>query len=532
MCITYIYIYGHPPPYDPPRGHMYCYLLYKTHILRVPILSPSYMFVTICNNTMSWDSLGKAPQRKNWPPTQNPKKTSRKQKKNIAFLKYFRSRWHFCFLPTSCQRRSWRLWRTSPRFGQLQRREKPAPLWSPVPPWRSVSLSRMSGIPVFRPSFERKELTSVCQCKASSLCVLGLCFVVCRKVAFSRTGKARRVPIVALGSSSLCASSKTGKVWAHKCAAKLCRKYIQPHDFHPIFHHGRGASYTPLGYQAAVLCCALAGVPATSAPVILGMNHKPVSRIYNNLEITRSRHVLQKQKEIHFGARHKWCDVEADEVDVGKEVDLHHNRAKWEQWGGIVERGQRSTLVLFRLPPKTTAVRSPGPGPNHQARLETHCSEVLGEPRCDLAYWWCQDLQDEIVRRAAWQCGAQEEAGPREGKACVGETSLHQNVETQVAKWQERNRESRYAESSTASGAICAQLWNMLRVRPGPSRLPVEFEQRSGRIGIVPRTFGMPPARCWRICASDQGFAVQKRIRGFTFTAVAPLMSSNTLFIP
>ena len=81
------------------------------------------------------------------------------------------------------------------------------------------------------------------------------------------------------------------------------------------------------------------------------------------LEIARSRHVLQKQKEIHFGARHKWCDVEADEVDIGKEVDLQHKRAKWEQWGGIVERGQPSTLVLFRLPPKTTAVRSPGPGP-------------------------------------------------------------------------------------------------------------------------------------------------------------------------
>lgn len=117
---------------------------------------------------------------------------------------------------------------------------------------------------------------------------------------------------------------KDRKVWAHKCTAKLCRKYVQPHDFHPIFHHGRGASYTPLGHQAAVLCCALAGVPATSAPVILGMNHKPVSRIYNNLEIARSRHVLQKQKEIHFGARHTWCDVEADEVDIGKEVDLQH----------------------------------------------------------------------------------------------------------------------------------------------------------------------------------------------------------------
>ena len=38
-------------------------------------------------------------------------------------------------------------------------------------------------------------------------------------------------------------------------------------------------------------------------------------------------------------------------------------RARWEQWGGLVERGRPDTLVLFRLSPKTTASRSPGPGP-------------------------------------------------------------------------------------------------------------------------------------------------------------------------
>ena len=61
---------------------------------------------------------------------------------------------------------------------------------------------------------------------------------------------------------------KDGKVWARKCAAKHCRKYIQPHDFHPVFQNGSGASYTSLGHQAAALCCALAGVPVTATPVI------------------------------------------------------------------------------------------------------------------------------------------------------------------------------------------------------------------------------------------------------------------------
>lgn len=118
-----------------------------------------------------------------------------------------------------------------------------------------------------------------------------------------------------------------------------------------------------MGHQAAVLCCALAGVPVTSVPVILNMDHKPVSRIYTNLELARSRHVLKKEKGIHFGAKQRWCDVEADEVDVGKEVQMDQKTATWEQWGGIVERGQPHSLVLFHLRAKATAVRSPGPGP-------------------------------------------------------------------------------------------------------------------------------------------------------------------------
>ena len=48
---------------------------------------------------------------------------------------------------------------------------------------------------------------------------------------------------------------------------------------------------------------------------------------------------------------------------MGKEVEMDQKRARWEQWGGLVERGRPDALVLFRLSPKTTASRSPGPGP-------------------------------------------------------------------------------------------------------------------------------------------------------------------------
>lgn len=156
---------------------------------------------------------------------------------------------------------------------------------------------------------------------------------------------------------------KGRRSWAHKCTVQGCRKYVQPHDFHPIFFSGSGQSHTPLKNQAAVLCCALAGVPVTSVPIILEMNHKPVERIFKNLEIARDQHVRKKEKAIKLGSNQKWADVRADEVDVGKEVEMDQKRARWEQWGGLLERGRPDTLVLFRLSPKTTASRSPGPGP-------------------------------------------------------------------------------------------------------------------------------------------------------------------------
>lgn len=93
------------------------------------------------------------------------------------------------------------------------------------------------------------------------------------------------------------------------------------------------------------------------------MGRKPMERIYHNLECVRTQHVCQKQKNIKFCAHQVWADVEADEVDLGEEVPMDKKAAKWEQWGGIVERGHPGTLLLFRLSPKSTAAQAPGPGP-------------------------------------------------------------------------------------------------------------------------------------------------------------------------
>ena len=115
------------------------------------------------------------------------------------------------------------------------------------------------------------------------------------------------------------------------------QRRVQPHDFHPIFFGGRGQSFTPLGHQAAVLLCAVAGIPVTSVPVIMDMDDKAVFRIYQNLEVTRARHVESHEKNIVFGDKTAWCDVEADEVDLGKDLSEDKQTASWEQWGGLVE---------------------------------------------------------------------------------------------------------------------------------------------------------------------------------------------------
>ena len=97
----------------------------------------------------------------------------------------------------------------------------------------------------------------------------------------------------------------------------------------------------------------------TSTP---DMDNKPVGKIYRNLEVARARHVRMKEKDVLYGSQCEWPDVEADEVDLGKELVLDASKAKWEQWGGIVERGRPDTLMLFRLKPRLTTPRSPGPG--------------------------------------------------------------------------------------------------------------------------------------------------------------------------
>ena len=157
------------------------------------------------------------------------------------------------------------------------------------------------------------------------------------------------------------------QVWLHRCRRKGCQVRVRPHYYHPIFFVGSGANNTSLSPQAAILCCAHSGVPVSSVPALLDIHPKPVEKIYANLEVAGFRYVQLMEKKIVFGADKKWSAVEADEADLGKEELIKagngNRKVQWEQWGGLVERGRPHTLVLYRLTPKLTAKRAPGPGP-------------------------------------------------------------------------------------------------------------------------------------------------------------------------
>ncbi|CAE7022566.1 unnamed protein product [Symbiodinium natans] len=175
--------------------------------------------------------------------------------------------------------------------------------------------------------------------------------------------KGKLCPRCGVGKMGPLKYNTANKTWTHRCNHYKCHKNLQPHDFHPIFYMGAGNSHSPLHVQASILLCATAGVKEVSTHLILDTSKKPVETIYKNLETARSRYVNAKEKDITYG---DWHDVEVDEVDVGKFVDPSIQDAKnttWEQWGGMVERGNPSSLRLFRLNPKKTKQSAPGPGP-------------------------------------------------------------------------------------------------------------------------------------------------------------------------
>ena len=153
----------------------------------------------------------------------------------------------------------------------------------------------------------------------------------------------------------------------HRCSAKGCQVYINPHHLHPLFTDGRGTGHMSLQRQAALLFLKLNNIPHAAIHRLLGVNHKAIEDMATRLHSLRKKYVEVKEKEIDFASGVKWSDVEADETTFDRQNmgAFAENKAApiaWEQWCGLVKRGHPESLVLHRLNPKMSEARAPGPG--------------------------------------------------------------------------------------------------------------------------------------------------------------------------
>ena len=94
----------------------------------------------------------------------------------------------------------------------------------------------------------------------------------------------------------------------------------------------------------------------------LGLSHATVERFNLRFETHITKYVEEKQETIKLGGGELWSDIECDEVTLSRRhVDA--DRVVWAQYLGLVQRGRPESLILVRLPDRTTGTRAPGPGP-------------------------------------------------------------------------------------------------------------------------------------------------------------------------
>ena len=155
----------------------------------------------------------------------------------------------------------------------------------------------------------------------------------------------------------------------YRCNHKACQKFSLPQSGHMVFSSGSGAAAVPLQEQSAVLFAVVNNVPLAKIHALTGKNHKAIESMSKFNDACRKNDVLQQEKLVTFGGKGRtWKDVEADEVDLRGELLSDHaeraenERVQWGQWGGVIERGNRKTLVLTRIKPSLTKQRAPGPG--------------------------------------------------------------------------------------------------------------------------------------------------------------------------
>ena len=71
-----------------------------------------------------------------------------------------------------------------------------------------------------------------------------------------------------------------------------------------------------------MLFCAVVNAKRSAAHLFTEKNRKLVEGIYTRLDQTRCQFAEKAEKAVKFGAGEKWKDVEADEVDLRKAINL------------------------------------------------------------------------------------------------------------------------------------------------------------------------------------------------------------------
>ena len=78
------------------------------------------------------------------------------------------------------------------------------------------------------------------------------------------------------GTLGKLASRTRGGEVKHRCSAKHCQKFVNPHHGHPLFVNDWGSSSTPLATQAALLLPLLNRIPHAAIHRLLHVNHKTI----------------------------------------------------------------------------------------------------------------------------------------------------------------------------------------------------------------------------------------------------------------
>ena len=165
----------------------------------------------------------------------------------------------------------------------------------------------------------------------------------------------------------------------YRCGFYKCLKYTPAHANHLIYSTGDGNTHVPLRQQTATLFTIVHNSPLTLVHHLTSKSHEFIYKMSKSNDECRRLDVVAREKEITFGetppGTRQLFDCEADEVDLAKEIDLdlelnpplpkrscHEDQnTVWEQWGGLIQRGNDKSLMLWRLNPVKTISKSPGP---------------------------------------------------------------------------------------------------------------------------------------------------------------------------